>query len=144
MSVLRFIKWINEGKPIVLYGDGTQARDFTYVDDIIEGVTRIKDIIPTPIENSISSHLEADSSSAPYSIYNIGAGNPVKLTRFIEILEESLDLKADLNFRKMQPGDVKSTHADISELFEAVNYKPKISIEVGIKKFIEWYMDYYY
>ncbi|MBL51926.1 MAG: protein CapI [Candidatus Marinimicrobia bacterium] len=144
MALYIFTEKLTSGKTIDVNNNGEMSRDFTYVDDIIEGVTRIKDIIPTPIENSISSHLEADSSSAPYSIYNIGAGNPVKLTRFIEILEESLDLKADLNFRKMQPGDVKSTHADISELFEAVNYKPKISIEVGIKKFIEWYMDYYY
>ena len=134
MALYIFTEKLTSGKTIDVNNNGEMSRDFTYVDDIIEGVTRIKDIIPTPIENSISSHLEADSSSAPYSIYNIGAGNPVKLTRFIEILEESLDLKADLNFRKMQPGDVKSTHADISELFEAVNYKPKISIEVGIKK----------
>tara|TARA_B100001175_G_C19503336_1_gene639449 strand:- start:1866 stop:2867 length:1002 start_codon:yes stop_codon:yes gene_type:complete len=143
MALFIFTERLMGGKTIDVNNNGEMSRDFTYVDDIIEGVIRIKDRIPTSIKNSIS-NLEADSSSAPYSVYNIGAGNPVKLTRFIEVLEESLDVKADLNFRKMQLGDVKSTHADITELFEAVNYKPEVSIEIGIKKFVEWYKNYYH
>ncbi len=143
MALFIFTERLMGGKTIDVNNNGEMSRDFTYVDDIIEGVIRIKDRIPTSIKNSIS-NLEADSSSAPYSVYNIGAGNPVKLTRFIEVLEESLDIKADLNFRKMQLGDVKSTHADITELFEAVNYKPEVSIEIGIKKFVEWYKNYYH
>jgi UDP-glucuronate 4-epimerase len=143
MALFIFTERLMSGKTIDVNNNGEMSRDFTYVDDIIEGVIRIKDKVPTPIKNSIS-NLEADSSSAPYSVYNIGAGNPVKLTRFIEVLEKSLDVKADLNFRKMQLGDVKSTHADITELFEAVNYKPEVSIEIGIKKFVEWYKNYYH
>ena len=125
-------------KIIDVNNNGLMKRDFTYVDDIVEGIVRLQEKIPNGKDN-IKDIPDPDSSTAPYSVYNIGAGNPVKLTDFIEILEDSLDLKAEINFRPMQPGDLESTHADISELFEAVNYKPQVSIEIGIKRFVDWY-----
>ena len=142
MALFLFTEAILKGKKIDVNNNGLMQRDFTYVDDIVEGIFKVQSKIPK-LNSSPHESLKLDSSSAPYSIYNIGAGNPVKLTDFIEIIEDCLKIKAEINYKPMQPGDVESTHADVSELFEAVGYQPQFSIEQGIENFVTWYKDYY-
>lgn len=143
MALFKFTKAIIEGKPIDVYNNGNMQRDFTYIDDIVEGVIRIQDVIP---EKNADWAVETGSpatSSAPYKIYNIGNGNPVKLMEFIEALETSLGVEAKKNFMPMQPGDVYATYADTQDLFDVTGYKPSMSVKQGVANFVDWYRDFY-
>ena len=143
MAPIKFAKAILEGKAIDVYNNGNLSRDFTYVDDIVEGIIRIQDVIPTGKKDwTVESGSPADSS-APYAVYNIGNGNPVPLMDFIAALEKALGVEAKKNFMPMQPGDVYTTYADTSGLEEATGYKPSVSIEDGVARFVYWYREYY-
>ncbi len=141
MALFQFTKAILEGTPIDVFNYGKMKRDFTYVDDIVEGIVRVMDFVPTP--QSVIPENDPSSSSAPYKVYNIGNNQPVELLRFIEVLEESLGQKAVKNLMPMQPGDVPATWADIDDLEKDISYRPTIPIEVGIPLFVEWYRSYY-
>lgn len=143
MALFKFTKAILEGKPIDVYNNGELSRDFTYIDDIVEGIIRISEIIPT--HNSawkVESGIPA-TSSAPYKIYNIGNGHPVKLLDFINSLENSLGIKADKNMLPMQPGDVYATWADTEDFFKVTGYRPVVNVQEGVDCFVKWYRDYY-
>jgi len=140
MALFKFVKAILEGREIEVYNYGKMARDFTYIDDIVEGVVRVIKKPPTPNPDW---HGELGSSKAPYKIYNIGYGQPVPLMKFIEIIEKELGVEAKKRFLPMQPGDVEQTWADTTPLQRDFGYKPKISVEEGVPRFIEWYLDYF-
>jgi UDP-glucuronate 4-epimerase len=143
MSPMLFAKKIIQGEPIDVFNYGNHRRDFTYVDDIVEGVIRVLDKPATT--NTLWSGEKPDPSSspAPYRVYNIGSNNPVALLRYIEILENCIGKKAIKNLLPMQPGDVPDTYADVDALITDVGYKPSTPIELGIENFIRWYRDYY-
>jgi UDP-glucuronate 4-epimerase len=143
MALFIFTKAILEGKPIDVYNQGKMKRDFTYVDDIVEGITRLVPTIPTP--NASWSGLKPDpaTSFAPYRLYNIGNNKPVELLHFIGVIEEKLGKKAVKNLLPLQEGDVPETFADVDDLIRDVGFKPATSIEEGIGKFIDWYKQYY-
>ncbi len=143
MALFLFTKAIVEGKPIDVYNHGKMRRDFTYVDDIVEGIFRLtrKPSVANPNWNGDTP--DPSSSFAPYRIYNIGNNEPVELGYFIEVIEQSIGKKAAKNFMDIQPGDVPATFANIDALEEAVGYRPATSIETGVKRFVEWYLDYY-
>ena len=143
MALFLFTKAIQEGKPIDVYNFGEMKRDFTYIDDIIEGVIRVIDKPPQGNQNWNGKCPDPSSSSAPYKIYNIGNNNPVKLMDFIDAIEETLGKKTKLNLLPMQPGDVPATWADVTDLIEDLNYRPAMPIEVGIKYFLTWYRSFY-
>jgi len=145
MALFLFTKAILDGVPIDVYNDGKMQRDFTYVDDIVEGVVRVLDRIPQPVPELAANtrRLTPAESAAPYTVYNIGNHNPVELLYFIEVLEKALGKDARKNFLPLQPGDVPSTFADVEALMRDVGFKPATSIEVGIGRFIEWYRSYY-
>lgn len=143
MAYFSFTKSILEGSTIDVYNFGNMKRDFTYIDDIIEGVVRVMDRVPQPNPNCDMANPEAGSSYAPYKLYNIGNSNPVEMTRFIEILEASLGKKSITNMLPMQPGDVPITYADIDDLARDVGFRPVTTIEEGIEKFVAWYRSYY-
>ncbi len=143
MALFIFTKAIIQGEPIKVFNNGEMYRDFTYVDDIVEGIVRIaaKATKGNPGWNSTS--MDAASSSAPYRIYNIGNSHPVKLLDFIEAIESELSVKANKVMLPLQPGDVISTYADVSDLKKEFDYQPATSIQDGVKKFINWYKTYY-
>ena len=143
MALFKFVKNILEDKPIDVYNYGKMERDFTYIDDIIEGVVRV--IKKPAVPNKEWNPYEPDPSSSmvAYKIYNIGYNSPISLERFIEIIEKNLGKKAKKNLLPMQPGDVESTYADVSSLIEELGYKPQTPPEVGVKKFIEWFKWFY-
>jgi UDP-glucuronate 4-epimerase len=143
MALFLFTKNIIEGNPIDVYNNGNMMRDFTYIDDIVEGITRI--IVKPSKPNLKWSGLKPDpsSSKAPYKIYNIGNSNPVRLLDFIKAIEVKLEKKASKNLLPLQDGDVPASHADVSDLIEELGYKPKTTINEGINKFIDWYLDFY-
>jgi UDP-glucuronate 4-epimerase len=143
MAMLKFAHKIMRGEPIDVYNYGKHRRDFTYIDDIVEGVIRVLDRIPQPNPNWDSDHPDSASSTAPYRLYNIGNNQPVELMRYIELLEQSLDKKAELNMLPLQNGDVIATYADISELIANTGYQPKTRLEDGIIDFTRWFLDYY-
>ncbi len=143
MALFLFTKAILENKPIDVFNHGKMKRDFTYVDDIVEGIVRLVGNVPRPNPSWDGEKPDSATSYAPYRLYNIGNNNPVELMKFIEVLEDSLGLKATKNLLPIQPGDVPATYADIDDLSEDVGFKPSTSIEVGIKKFVEWYREYY-
>jgi len=143
MALFLFTKAILEGKSIDVYNYGKMKRDFTYIDDIIEGVVRVMDKIPQPDSHWNGDNPDPGTSFAPYKIYNIGNNNPVGLMRFIDILEKYLGKKTEKNFLPMQPGDVPATCADIDDLMKNVGFSPSTPIEKGVKKFLDWYLDYY-
>ena len=143
MAPIKFTKNIIEGKPIDVYNYGNHSRDFTYVDDIVEGVIHTMDHNATPNESWDSADPDPGTSSAPYRIYNIGNQKPVELMRFIELIEENVGKEAEKNLLPMQPGDVQDTWADTADLTADVGYQPHTPIEVGVKNFVEWYLDYY-
>jgi len=142
MAYFFFTKSILEGKPIDVYNNGRMQRDFTYIDDVVEGVIRVADRIPEPNLKWRGDVTDPGTSYAPYRLYNIGNNKPVELTRFIEILEMSLGRKAIKNLLPMQPGDVPVTCADIADLIADVGFRPGTSIEEGIKLFVDWYREY--
>jgi len=143
MALFLFTKNILEGKPIQVFNHGNHTRDFTYVDDIVEGVVRVNDDIAKPNPNWSSDAPASQSSSAPYRIFNIGNNSPVKLMDYIEALEEALGKKAEKEFLPLQAGDVPDTYANVSELVKAVGYKPDTSVKVGVKNFVDWYREFY-
>ncbi|MBD2743498.1 NAD-dependent epimerase [Coleofasciculus sp. FACHB-1120] len=143
MAMFLFTKAILEGRPIDVFNHGKMRRDFTYIDDIAEGVLRVADKIPQPNPDLTGTDSDPGVSAAPYKIYNIGNNTPVELGRFIEVLEDCLGMKAVKNMLPMQPGDVPETYADISDLQRDVGFKPSTSIEVGIPRFVEWYRSFY-
>ena len=139
MALFLFTDAILNKKPIDVYNHGKMKRDFTYIDDIIEGIVRVMDRIPAPNADWSGDRPDPGTSFAPYRIYNIGNNNPVELTRFIEILEDALGMKAEKNLLPIQPGDVPATFADVDDLTKDVGFKPSTPIEEGIKRFIKWY-----
>ena len=143
MAVFLFTKSILEGKPIDVYNDGNMQRDFTYIDDIVEGVVRVLDKTASPDPTWSGDKPDPSSSYAPFRVYNIGNHKPVQLLRLIEILEDSLGRKAEKNFLPLQPGDVLATFADMDDFGHAVDFNPITPIETGLKKFVEWYRIYY-
>lgn len=143
MALFKFTRAILEGRPIDIYNNGDLSRDFTYIDDIVEGILRIQDVIPTRNADwTVESGSPADSS-APYRIYNIGNGRPVKLMDFVAALEAALGKVAEKNFMPMQPGDVYATYADTRSLFDATGYQPHITVTDGVGRFVEWYKSFY-
>jgi UDP-glucuronate 4-epimerase len=143
MALFIFTKAILEGKPIEVYNHGRMARDFTYVDDIVEGVIRTLDHPATPNQTWSGDRPDPGTSSAPARIYNIGNHQPVELLRFIEVLEQAIGKQAKKKLLPIQPGDVPATYADIEDLSRDVGFKPVTPIEVGIPRFIEWYREFY-
>ena len=143
MSPILFTRAILERKPIDLFNHGKMLRDFTYVDDIVEGVVRTLDRIPKAGRYWDAAHPDPGSSSGPYKIYNIGNSSPVELTRFIELLERELGCPAIRNSLPMQPGDVPVTFADVDDLVADVGFAPSTPLEHGIAKFVDWYRSYY-
>jgi UDP-glucuronate 4-epimerase len=143
MAYFKFTKSISEGRPIEIYNNGDMLRDFTYIDDIVEGVVRVIDLIPSGNTKWSGIHPDPGSSSAPYKIYNIGNNNPVKLLDFIQVIENELGIEAEKIFLPMQAGDVYATYADVDDLAADTGYRPYTLINDGIKKFINWYRGYY-
>ena len=143
MALFLFTKAILEGKPINVFNHGKMKRDFTYIDDIVEGVVRVTKKTPEPNPDWDSNNPDPASSSAPYRVYNIGNNNCVELGRFIEVLEEKLGKKAIKNMMDMQPGDVAATYANVDDLMHDVGFKPDTKIEDGIGAFVDWYRGYY-
>jgi UDP-glucuronate 4-epimerase len=143
MALFLFTKAILEGRPIEVFNHGKMRRDFTYVDDIVEGVVRVLDRPAQPDPEWIGDRPDPSSSSAPYRLYNIGNHQPVELMRFIEVLEQALGKKADKKLLPLQAGDVPATYADVADLTQDVGFKPATPIEVGIGRFVEWYRQYY-
>ena len=143
MALFKFTNHILAGKPIDVFNHGKHKRDFTYVDDIVEGVVRTLDNVATGNPNWDSNNPDPATSAAPYRVYNIGNNKPVDLGHYIHVLEECLGKKAEKNLLPLQPGDVPDTFADVSDLIRDVDYKPNTSVEEGIAKFVEWYREYY-
>lgn len=143
MAYFKFTKAIIEGTPIDVYNNGDMYRDFTYVDDIIEGICRLIDIIPVPRDDWNNESSDPAETRAPYRIYNIGNNCPVSLSDFIETIEFHVGKKAVKNFLPMQKGDVPRTFADISDLHSATGFAPSTSLNDGIEKFVNWYKGYY-
>ncbi|SDN84672.1 UDP-glucuronate 4-epimerase [Desulfonauticus submarinus] len=143
MALFLFTKAILEQKPIKVFNHGKMERDFTYIDDIVEGVFRLTSHLPKPNPNWNGNNPDPGTSVAPYKIYNIGNNNPVPLMTFIEAIENALGQKAIKEFLPLQPGDVPKTFADIDDLVQDVGFAPKTPIQEGIQKFIHWYKNYY-
>ncbi|GIU36894.1 NAD-dependent epimerase [Shewanella schlegeliana] len=143
MALLKFTNKIVKGEAIDVYNHGNLSRDFTYIDDIVEGIIRIQDSVPVANPEWSAESATPATSSAPYRVFNIGNGSPVKLMDYISALEKSLGIEAIKNMMDMQPGDVHSTWADTEDLFKTVGYKPQTSVEEGVQKFVEWYKEYY-
>jgi len=143
MALFTFTRKILAGEPIDVYNYGRHRRDFTYVDDIIEGVVRVMDSIPAPDPGWNSARPNPGTSSAPWRVYNIGNSNAVELERYIEVLEQCLGRTAERRLLPMQPGDVPDTFADVSALEADVGYAPSTPIEIGVRNFVDWYREYY-
>jgi len=143
MALFLFTKAILAGQPIDVFNYGKMQRDFTYIDDIVEGVVRVADKIPEPNPNWSGNDPALGSSKAPYKLYNIGNNQPVELMHFIEVIENCLGRQAEKNMLPIQLGDVPVTYADVDDLFQDVGFKPSTSIEVGIERFLTWYRFYY-
>ena len=143
MALQKFTRAILLGKKIQVYNYGKHRRDFTYIDDIVEGVVRVLDKPATSNPEWNGNHPDSGSSIAPWLIFNIGNNNPVDLMDYIEALENALGKKAEKIFLPLQPGDVPDTYADVNDLVEQFNYKPSTTVEEGIARFIRWYLEYY-
>jgi len=143
MALFRFTRGILASEPIPVYNEGRMVRDFTYIDDIVEGVVRVLDVIASPDPQWNSDRPDPATSNAPYRIFNIGNNRPVELLHFIAALEQCLGRKAKLDLMPMQPGDVPSTMADVSDLEKATGFRPKTTVEEGIAAFVKWYREYY-
>jgi UDP-glucuronate 4-epimerase len=142
MALFLFTEAILKGEPIKVFNNGNMQRDFTYIDDIVEGIIRVTDKPATPNETWDSTSPDPGTSSAPYRLYNIGNNNPVALMDFIGAIEKALGKKAEKELLPMQPGDVAATYADIDALVEAVDYHPRTPVEEGINHFVAWYLEY--
>ena len=143
MALFLFARNILDGKPIDVFNNGNHKRDFTFVEDIAEGVVRASERVAQPDPKWNSNAPDPATSNAPYRIYNIGNNAPVPLMRYIEVLEECLGRKASKNFLPLQLGDVPETFADIDDLVRDVGYRPATSVEVGIRRFVDWFTEYY-
>jgi UDP-glucuronate 4-epimerase len=143
MALFLFTKAIFNGQPIEVFNHGKMKRDFTYVDDIVEGIVRLIPKIPVPNENWSGDEPDPSSSFVPYKIYNIGNNKPVELLKFIETIEHHVGKKAKKIFMEIQKGDVPETYADVDDLMNDVDFRPNTRIEDGVGKFVEWYKEYY-
>ena len=143
MALFLFTRNMLEGKPIDVFNYGHHQRDFTFVEDIAEGVVAALDHIAEPNPDWDPAKPDPATSNAPYRLYNIGNSQPVELARYIELLEECLGIKAELNLLPMQPGDVPNTWADVQSLSDAVGYRPSTSVEEGVRRFVDWYLEFY-
>jgi UDP-glucuronate 4-epimerase len=143
MSLFSFTRSILAGQPIEVFNYGHHRRDFTYIDDLVEGITRVIDAVARPNPAWSGDSPDPGTSRAPYRLYNIGNNNPVNLLRFIEVLEGCLGRVAVKKLLPMQPGDVPDTYADVKDLVEDVAYRPATPVEVGVERFVNWYRDYY-
>lgn len=143
MALFLFTKAIIDGSPIEVYNNGEMKRDFTYVDDIVEGISRLILKIPEPDSQWNGFEPDPATSFAPYRLYNIGNNKPIPLLEFIEVIEHKLGKKARKKFMPLQDGDVPETYAEISDLVKEVNFRPSTSIEEGVGNFIDWYLEYY-
>lgn len=143
MALFLFTKAILEGNPINVFNNGNMERDFTYIDDIVEGVYRVAAKIPEGNFDWSGDAPDPATSYCPYRVYNIGNNNKERLLRYIQVLEECLGVKADKNFLPMQPGDVPATYANVDDLVQDFDYKPNTTLEFGIEQFVKWYRDYY-
>jgi len=143
MAMFLFTKAIIDDKPIQVFNNGEMERDFTYIDDIVDGLVKVMNSVPQGNPEWSGLNPVTSSSKAPYQIYNIGNSKPVKLTLFIEAIEKKLDKKAEKIMLPMQPGDVHKTYADVSDMKRNVGYNPSTSIETGVSNFIDWYLEYY-
>jgi UDP-glucuronate 4-epimerase len=143
MALFLFTKAILENKPIKVFNHGKMQRDFTYIDDIIEGVVRVMGRLPEPDPAWRGDQPDPGTSYAPYKIYNIGNNNPVQLIEFIEVIEKALKREAKKEFLDLQPGDVPATYADVADLTADVGFKPQTPITTGIQQFVDWYLQYY-
>lgn len=143
MALFKFTQAILKGEPLDVFNYGKHRRDFTYIDDIVEGIVRVLDRSAPPNPDWQSHTPDPSSSTAPWRVYNIGNNSPVELMQYIEALEKALDKKAQINLLPLQPGDVPDTCADVTDLEEEFGYKPSTCIESGINNFIDWYQDYF-
>ena len=143
MALFKFTRGIVEGTPITVFNGGDMVRDFTYVDDIVEGIVRVIDRPAAPDPAWRGDDPDPATSRAPYRIYNIGNNKPVNLMRYIEVLEQCLGRKAVMQMLPMQPGDVQATMADVSNLEQAVGFRPRTTVEEGVARFVDWYRDFY-
>ena len=143
MALFKFTKQMLAGEPIDVFNYGHHRRDFTYVEDIVEGLVRVLDNVAQSNVEWTGDAPDAQSSSAPYRLYNIGSNNPVELMRYIELLEETLGVEAKKNLLPLQPGDVPDTFADVDDLIRDTGYSPSTPVEEGIRNFVAWYKDYY-
>ena len=141
MALFLFTKAMLEGRPIHVFNQGRMRRDFTYIDDIVEGVRRVVDVLPTPNPEWHGDHPDPGTSQAPYRLYNIGNHQPVELMHLIGTLERALGIEAIKEMLPMQPGDVPATYADIADLTAATGFAPATPIEVGVERFVRWYRD---
>ena len=143
MALFMFTRRILEGQPIDVFNYGKHRRDFTYVEDIVEGVVRTLDNVAAPNPDWDPQNPDPGTSRAPYRIYNIGNNQPVELLRYIEVIEECTGRKAEMNLMPLQPGDVPDTYADVTDLVADVDYRPSTPIETGVARFVDWFRDYY-
>jgi UDP-glucuronate 4-epimerase len=143
MALFLFTRKIIAGEPIDVFNYGKHRRDFTYIDDIVEGVIRTLDRIPEPDPDWSGDAPDSATSTAPYRLYNIGNNKPVELMHYIEVLEDCLGKKAEKNMLPLQPGDVPDTYADVKDLIDDTGYKPDMSVETGVANFVAWYKEYY-
>ena len=143
MALFKFTKNILAGEPIDVFNYGNHRRDFTYIDDIVGGLIAALDHVATPNPDWSSDEPDPGTSRAPYRLYNIGNQQPVELMHYIEVLEDCLGKKAEKNLLPLQPGDVPDTWADVEDLVADVGYRPATSVEVGVERFVKWYLDYY-
>jgi len=143
MALFKFTANILAGEPIDVFNYGKHTRDFTYIDDIVEGVIRVLDRVAQPDGEFDPLRPTAASSTAPYRVYNIGNHQPIELARYIEVIEDCLGKRAVKNLLPMQPGDVADTYADVAELTRDTGYSPSTPVEVGVKRFVDWYRDFY-
>ncbi len=143
MSLFAFTRNILAGRPIEVFNYGHHRRDFTYIDDIVEGVIRVIDTVARPNPAWSGDAPDPGTSQAPYRLYNIGNNNPVHLLRFIEVLEACLGTIAEKKLLPLQAGDIPDTYADVEDLIEELSYRPSTPVEVGVQRFVEWYRDYY-
>jgi UDP-glucuronate 4-epimerase len=143
MALFMFTRAILAGEPIQVFNYGKHRRDFTYIDDIVEGVIRVLDKVPEPNPQWSGDAPDSATSSAPYRLYNIGNNQPVELMHYIEVLEKCLGKEAQKDMLPLQPGDVPDTYADVTDLVEQFDYKPATTVEDGVARFVDWYRDYY-
>ncbi|AEV37716.1 udp-glucuronic acid epimerase [Pseudovibrio sp. FO-BEG1] len=143
MALFKFTKAILEGEPVPLFNHGNMIRDFTYVDDIVEGIVRIANLPPQRSDDWDGKNADPATSSAPYQVFNIGNSDPVQLMDYLAAIEEALGMEAKKEFLPFQAGDVAATFADVTDLIETTGFKPQTSVKAGVANFVKWYRDYY-